>query len=374
MVLLITAFLNFFTKEVATGGGLIFTGVLLLVFIFSERAHEKRLRGAQHAHLDHFNRQTVDEVTPASLGLKRPYRKLVAIRSPQNLFMLEKALAETDPETTDVVVMTAKLLPTGEAFGGRTELDPYDQQLMTAVVERAEKAGKRVKPIILPTNNPLHTVLRVAMDTGAQELVMGASNKYTADEQLEQLGLYWFNLHPGEPRPLTVRILSRHRDVYLDLAGGSRIPKITDRQARSVAELRAAGVGVDRVLLVHDGTQAGSDLFQSVLTMLDPQVGLDLVLVGQGSAPGQPNGTLDRDRALAEKLGRELESHTIHADPGPEVVRLAQQGDYDLVILAMQGGQQAAAWQEFMQYLLRNAPCPVFLAAQPAIPQQVDDQ
>ena len=41
----------------------------------------------------------------------KPYRKLVAIRSPQNLFMLEKALVETDPETTDVVVMTAKLVP-----------------------------------------------------------------------------------------------------------------------------------------------------------------------------------------------------------------------------------------------------------------------
>jgi nucleotide-binding universal stress UspA family protein len=108
--------------------------------------------------------------------------------------------------------------------------------------------------------------------------------------------------------------------------------------------------------------------------MLDPQVGLDLVLVGQGSAPGQANGRLDRDRALAEKLGRELETHATQGEPGPEVVRLARQGDYDLVILAMQGGQQAAAWQEFTQHLLRNAPCQVFLASQPVIPQQVDDQ
>ena len=38
----------------------------------------------------------------------------MAIRSPHNLFMLEKALAETDPDTTDVVVMTAKLLPPGD--------------------------------------------------------------------------------------------------------------------------------------------------------------------------------------------------------------------------------------------------------------------
>ena len=74
-----------------------------------------------------------------------------------------------------------------------------------------------------------------------------------------------------------MRILSRERDVYLDLGGGNRIPKISRTQARSVAELRAAGVGVDRVLLLHDGSPADSDLFQAVLTMLDPQVKLALL-------------------------------------------------------------------------------------------------
>ena len=98
-------------------------------------------------------------MTPATLGLDRPYRKLVAIRSPQNLFMLEKALAETDPETTAMVVMTAKTRPPDDAVVADVELDTYDQQLMTAVVTVAEKAGKEVKPLIVPTNNPLHAVL-----------------------------------------------------------------------------------------------------------------------------------------------------------------------------------------------------------------------
>ena len=52
-------------------------------------------------------------MTKAELGLTRPYCKLVAIRSPHNLFMLDKALADTDPQTTDVVVMTAKVEPQG---------------------------------------------------------------------------------------------------------------------------------------------------------------------------------------------------------------------------------------------------------------------
>src|SRR5205085_1010382 len=84
----------------------------------------------------------------------------------------------------------------------------------------------------------------------------------------------------------TVRILGRDRDVALDLAGGCRVPKLGERQARTVADLRAAGVGVDRVLLVHDGTPAGSDLFRAVLTMLDPLVALDVAAVPPESAAG----------------------------------------------------------------------------------------
>src|SRR5437764_13988112 len=130
--------------------------------------------------------------------------------------MLEKALAETDPETTSVVVMTAKYIPPGAGDSVPTQaeqdLDTYDQQLMTAVVQRAERAGKQVKPLIVPTNNPLHAVLRTAKDLQAHELIMGASNKYTVDEQLEQIAFYWINLHDGQTAPLTVRILSRDRD------------------------------------------------------------------------------------------------------------------------------------------------------------------
>ena len=38
----------------------------------------------------------------------------------------------------------------------------------------------------------------------------------------------------------------------------------------------AAGIGADRVLFVHDGSVTGHDLFQAILTTLDPQVLLTL--------------------------------------------------------------------------------------------------
>ncbi len=231
LVLFFTALLNLLTKETATISGSAFTAVFLAVFMISERLHEKRRDGAHHKHVEQFNQKTASEINPEELSLDKPYRKLVAIRSTNNLFMLEKTLSETDPGTTDVAVMTAQVAQRGDISGGGPELDEYARHLMSAVVDRAEKAGKHVQPIIVRTNNPLFAVINAARDLGAQELVMGASNVYSADEQIEQIAFYWFNLHDGKPQPLTIRILGPTRDLYFDLGGGNRIPKLGERRA-----------------------------------------------------------------------------------------------------------------------------------------------
>src|SRR5207244_6924407 len=156
----------------------VLTGGLVSIVRLSERYDGRKREGAKNEQLEEFNQETLPAATPVELELIRPYHKLVAIRSPQNLFMLQKALAETDPETTDVVVMTAKLMPREGGTEYDPDLDPYGQQLMTAVVNLAERAGKQVRPLIVPTNNPLHALLNTAQDLQAHELIMGGSNKY----------------------------------------------------------------------------------------------------------------------------------------------------------------------------------------------------
>ncbi|MGL4554665.1 MAG: APC family permease, partial [Gemmataceae bacterium] len=383
LVLLSCAVLNFLTKEIATVGGLIFSAVFFVMFTITERmqAHKQKEKGEEHKHVEIFNQETASEVTAPALGLTRAYRKLVSIRSTQNLFMLEKALAETDPETTGMVVMTAKVVPPGDPGAATApdqgEIDPYDQMLMTAVVERAEKAGKEVKPLIVPTNNPLHAVLKTAKDIQAHELIMGASNKYTADEQLESIAFYWISLHDGHPAPLTVRILSRERDMYLDLAGGNRIPKISERRARSVAELRAAGVGVDRVLVLHDGSPANSDLFQAVMTMLDDEVVLGLAsAVPAGSDPHNGHGVIHQDEERAKQIDRPLRMHELKAADGPEVVALAKQELYDVIIVPLTAespNDPLGHLDARGQYVVRNAHCRVMLVTTPVIPLEVVD-
>ena len=373
LILLVTAIMNLFTKETATIAGGSFTLAFLTVFLISEHYHEKRRRGTAHEHLDQFNQQATEAITPTSLGLKLLYRKLVAIRSPQNLRMLEKTLADTDPETTDVVVMTAKLSPPGDSPSPTPDLDSYDQQLMTAVVQLAEKIGKQVKPLIVPTNNPLYAVIRTAKDLHVQELVMGASNKYTADEQLDQIAFYWVNMHDGQPAPLTVRILGRERDVHLDLAGGNRIPKLGERKARSVQELRAAGVGVDRVLMVHNDTPSSSDLFQAVLTMLDPKVELGVASLGKnGQASTAANGALRHDLEQAAQLGRKVDLVSLNGDNlENEIVNQAQKGHFDLIVVDVPTEPPPGQDKPLdATYLLRHSTCRVFVTAPPALPPE----
>jgi amino acid transporter len=375
LVLLATAILNFLTKEVASVAGTVFTAVFLTTFMLSERYHEKKRGAEAHKHLEQFNRRTADEFDPTLLGLHKPYRKLVAIRSSQNLYMLEKTILETDPETTDVVVMTAKLMLPGNMAINQDDFDYYDRELMTAVVNRAETIGKEVKALIMPTNNPLFAIVNTAKILGAQELIMGASNKFTADEQLEQLAFYWMNVDEGKMTPLTIRILSRQRDVYLDLAGGNRIPKISERKARSVEELRSAGIGVSRAMLVHFGTADSSDFFKAVLTMLDPHVAMTLVPLAAKPEPGEAAGSwIRQDVERSEQLRREVDVCPLpQGEPAAEIVRLATEQKFDVILIgkASESSIETAPPLD-VEYIVEHAPCWVCVVSPKPIPDLAD--
>ena len=258
--------------------------------MLSERAHHKRLGAREHhEHLEQFNEAFSEKVTPQGLSLTKPYRKLVAIRSPYNLGMLEKCLNETDPETTDVVVMTAALLPPGSADFEPTISDE-DRHLLTAVVSLAEHAGKPVRPVIVPTNEPFFALAQTAKTIGAQELIMGPSNKFRPEDQLDAVALYWLNVCGATPDPLSIRVLGKDRDVRLDIAGGSQIPKpgaAVAESARLLADLRKSWHGVERLLLAYDGSPLSADFLDTVMSFLDPAIEVTLIDVAEDDADGE---------------------------------------------------------------------------------------
>lgn len=367
IVLASTAIMNLLTKETATIWGISFTMVFMTVFTISDIINRKKT--AQQGHVDQFNKETPEAVTPEALGITKPFRKLVAIRSPHNLHMLEKALEEVDPETTDLVVMTAKVAPADEA-APTMDLGPYEQELMTAVVKRAEKAGKHAIPMIFPTNNPLFAILTIARELGAQELIMGASNKFTAEEQLDQVALYWMGMS-GETRPITVRIIGRNWDTHLDLGGGSKIPTIRERKAKNVDDLRAAGIGVRRALFLHDGTQITSELFEAVLTLLDESIPLGVAYVQHPKHLPEIPPQQDIERAV--QLQREIKTHLIAEDSAEALLELIKDESIDLLIIPRVSDLAPDKISERTEELFRSAPCRVFLASPPVIPREVEE-
>ena len=380
LVLALAAVVNFLTKEVATVSGVIFTAVLFITFYVSERSrHRPGTIGEHHEHLEQFNQASSEEVDPQSLGITKPYRKLVAIRSPHNLWMLEKCLAETDPEHTDVVVMTANVLPHGSA-DMKASVTDEDRALLTAVVTLAEHAGKAVKPLIVPTNQPFFALARTAHAIGAQELIMGASNRYDPDAQLDAVALYWLNVCKSQPEPLTIRVLGKDRDVRLDVAGGSQIPQIGARGAealRILEELRASWRGVERLLLAYDGSPLSADFLETVLSFLDPAISVTLVDVAEEGQEGAP---LEEARRVilqgverARELGRVVEYQVTRGEPGREIVRAAVEGNFDAIFMSLRGEyrrRDTAAFAANTKYVLENAPCRVILGFAPKSIQQ----
>jgi amino acid transporter/nucleotide-binding universal stress UspA family protein len=380
LVLAGAALANLLTKEVATITGSIFTLVLFTIFMLSERAHHKRLGAAEHhEHREQFNEAFSDKITPHGLSLSKPYRKLVAIRSPYNLGMLEKCLNETDPETTDVVVMTAALLPPGSADFQPTISDE-DRHLLTAVVSLAEHAGKPVRPVIVPTNEPFYALAQTAKTIGAQELIMGPSNKYRPEDQLDAVALYWLNVCGATPDPLSIRVLGKDRDVRLDIAGGSQIPKpgaAVAESARLLADLRKSWHGVERLLLAYDGSPLSADFLDTVMSFLDPAIEVTLIDVAEVDADGEKTAADPTTEATevvmrgverARELGRNVSYNVARGQAGPEIVRAAIDGKFDAIFMSLRGVYRrgdTTAFASNTRYVLENAPCRVILGFAP---------
>src|SRR5262249_11528651 len=173
--------------------------------------------------------------------------------------------------------------------------------------------------------------------------------------------------------PLTVRILSKDRDLHFDLGGGNRIPRAGESKARSIAELRKAGVGADRVLLVQHDSREGLDIFQSILTTLDPEVGLKILVV----PPEQAGASADAMHAIEEQtrqVGRKVVLSALPAldgQLGPTIVQQARDDSCDLIVLPLPEEMDRArpiALPAWIQHVLQNARCRVLLVANPVLP------
>jgi len=219
LMLFFVAIVNLLTKQVATISGIAFTVVLYTLFVFSERSASRRRAGGSSAHLDQF------QLLPASdTGLQevaaRPGNMLVPVRDYNTLRHLRWALDNTDTATRDIVVMTVRLLE-GPDTGFRNLHEErlftdYEQLLFTRVVSAAERHGKPVKLLVVPSSNVFDAVAQTALRLSSAEVVVGDSGKFSAGEQAQRLGEAWDRV-PGSARARTRLVVcgaSGHLHVF----------------------------------------------------------------------------------------------------------------------------------------------------------------
>jgi hypothetical protein len=224
LVLAAAAVVNLFTKTVATVSGGIFAAVLFGIFVATEWYYG---RGEHVDHMEEFNEETADRFTPEALGLSKPERKMIAVQSRHSLQALQRVLDETDPENTDIVVVATKVVPRRAAAPG-PGLTNADRALLTNVVKLAEEAGKPVRPLVLPTDDPATALARIARAIGARELWMGPGRWRRPEKLIDRIARAWSAAAAGEGNstPMTVRIVGEGQDVRRELT------TMTDRTGR----------------------------------------------------------------------------------------------------------------------------------------------
>ena len=127
--------------------------------------------------------------------------------------------------------------------------------------------------------------------------------------------------------------------------------------------------------MAHDGTTTGRDVFEWLITMIAPEVVLDLVPVqpiDSHSAGGEDY--LERDRQHAEQLRREVKRLCDAPPSAAEFVRLARAGNYDMAVLPWSAEMLSMLETEtgqWVAHVMRHCSCNVFLAAHAAIPKEV---
>ncbi len=215
-VLLLLGIVNLFTKPYATVWGIGFTIALYVAFGVSERAN-KKLIAAREPGLEKFNVHGEDQLTVEAIGCKHERRKLVAASAPNRLYQLQKCLQESDSETTDIIVMHAKILADKENATVDDSITADQDQLLTEVIKVAEKEGKTVLPIVVPTNNALYAVAQTAAQLGVEEIFLGVSQRYPADYLIEQFAIYWGMVQSDGDKHVVLRTVDARREVRQEL-------------------------------------------------------------------------------------------------------------------------------------------------------------
>ncbi|MDQ6651551.1 MAG: APC family permease [Acidobacteriota bacterium] len=231
--------INLITKEVATVSGVLFTLVFFIVFLVSERVNDRKRGADAHVEMDQFRLQLQDVVTNETVQV-RPGCTLCLVRDYNTLEHVRKALELTHTGKRDLVVMTVQVMKGPDAghenIGEQHLFTNYEQLLFSRVIALAEKAGKHVDLLVVPSSNVFEAIAHTAAQLDSSEIIAGRSSVLAPEEQAKRLGEAWEALPHKPQHQVCFRIVGaggERDDFYL----GAHVPHLSDNDINSIHKL-----------------------------------------------------------------------------------------------------------------------------------------
>ncbi|HVS83600.1 MAG TPA: APC family permease [Pyrinomonadaceae bacterium] len=233
--------INLITKEVATISGIAFTIVFFTIFVVSEKINERRRAEEIHttSAMDQFRLKTSETVSTETVAV-RPGNTICLVRDYNTLEHLRTALDITHTGKTDLVVMTVQLMrgpDTGyEGIAEDRLFSRYEQYLFSKVVALAEKAGKKVHLLVVPSSDIFQAIVMTAAQLASRDIIAGRSSSMTPEQQAKNLGEAWERLPDKPHKRVRFRVIGpddQIRDFYL----GAHAPDLTDEEIDFIHKL-----------------------------------------------------------------------------------------------------------------------------------------
>ena len=210
LLLFAVGLVNLLTKQVATIAGVALTIVFFALFYFSERLNERRRRLDSHGQTEQFSVALQDQVSDKTLGL-RPGNILCLVRDYNSLDHFRYTLAETDSRSMDLVAMTVHVIRTpGEGHEILHESDvftDYEQMLFSKVVSLAEKEGKPVHLLAVPSPNVYQAIVQTALRLQSSAIVCGRSSFLTPRQLAGNIGSAWEEMNTTSEQQVRCRVV-----------------------------------------------------------------------------------------------------------------------------------------------------------------------
>ncbi len=218
LVLLSTAVVNLFTKNIATVAGIVFTGAFFFIFAVSERVNKRKFAHAEQQMQEHF--QLLQQETIGREAVQaRPGSVLVTVRDYNTLNHLRWALDVTDTHDQDIVVMEARLTGYGGAeFDLAMEqiFSDYEQTLFTKAVSLAENCGKRISLLVVPAREVFTAIVQTANSLECSAVVSGLSSKLTYQVVGNDNTVETYRIGPHTPTMKSEDVHLVHK-IWLDI-------------------------------------------------------------------------------------------------------------------------------------------------------------